>query len=205
VDLFEKAQSLVPTPKLKLKVSHDQVVVMNQTIRSKVRLTLNTLSEAEDWSLSLSLSLRRSFVLKAAGTETATEHRPQLEGIRTVRLCRPSFLAPHAPPDVAFIASPASHALACDTLRSVYSLHSLQLLDALHPCEFRRDTIRRPSAVALSLPDARLAIHPVARRQQRTTPVSHIRRVSGLSHPRKHTTFAASSAIFHLRHASPST
>jgi hypothetical protein len=30
------AQSLVATPNLRLKVSHDQVVVMNQTIRSKV-------------------------------------------------------------------------------------------------------------------------------------------------------------------------
>jgi hypothetical protein len=32
------AQSLVATPNLRLKVSHDQVVVMNQTIRSKVPL-----------------------------------------------------------------------------------------------------------------------------------------------------------------------
>ncbi|ELR20438.1 Fbox domain containing protein [Acanthamoeba castellanii str. Neff] len=37
VELFDMAQSLVATPNLRLKVSHDQVVVMNQTIRSKER------------------------------------------------------------------------------------------------------------------------------------------------------------------------
>jgi hypothetical protein len=156
------AQSLVATPNLRLKVSHDQVVVMNQTIRSKVPSPPQPAISVVVWSLSLPSchSLRPK---KAAGEEAATEHRARTQGVDPVRPPRRSGLAAHAPPVVAVVAPAARrHARkGCGLAlrRSGHALHTLRrFVVPLHTVLV--DAGRRPAAVALPLQPARLAIDP---------------------------------------------
>lgn len=170
------AQSLVATPNLRLKVSHDQVVVMNQTIRSKVPPPTRRLVSP----------LAYPHVIpspkKAAGEEAATEHGARTQGVDPVRPPRRGGPAAHAPPDVAVVAQAAGrrarkgcclalrrsghgHALAVHALRRPgrterHALHALRRLVVVPLHTVAVDAGRRPAAVALPLQPSRLAIDP---------------------------------------------